>query len=182
MNKELYLSIIISFFNEEARIEDTIESVDRFMDSKDYKCELILSDDKSTDKSIDIAKKHADEVEHFRYLEPKVHEPKGKGAGIQRGIADAKGEYIMFMDADSSTPIQEIEKLLPYIKDFDIVMGSRYIKSPRPYKPNYIASILHGIVSIFEVLIFGHSKDYQAKGKQSRFRQLVSRGRSAMRV
>jgi glycosyltransferase involved in cell wall biosynthesis len=84
MEENIYLSIIISFFNEGARIEDTIKDIDKFTESKDYRCELILSDDKSTDKSIDIAKKHADEIEHFRYLEPKVHEPRGKGAGIQR--------------------------------------------------------------------------------------------------
>lgn len=176
MEKKIYLSIIISFFNEEARIEETIKEIDKFTESKDYNCELILSDDKSTDKSIEIAKKHADEIEHFSYLEPKVHEPKGKGAGIQRGIADAEGEYIMFMDADSSTPITEVDKLLSYVKDYDIVLGSRYIKEPRPYRANYLWGIGHGIKSIIEVLIFGHSKDYQAKGKQGRFRQLVSRG------
>jgi len=181
MNEEkkldrIYLSIIISFFNEGARIEKTIKAIDDFVRSKDYRCEVILSDDKSTDHSIDIAKKYDDEISHFRYLEPKVHEPKGKGAGIQRGIGDAKGECIMFMDADSSTAITEIDNLLPYIKDYDLVLGSRYIKEPRPYKPSYLWGISHGIKSIFEVLVFGHAKDYQAKGKQGRLRQLISRG------
>lgn len=173
---EIDLSIIISFFNEEARIEKTLKVIDEFTQKAPYKCELILSDDKSTDKSIEIAKEYSRDINHFRYLEPKVHEPKGKGAGIQRGFADARGKYVMFMDADNSTPITEIDKLLPYIKDYDIVMGSRYIKEPRPYKPNYLWGLAHGIKSIFEVLIFGHSKDYTAKGKQGRFRQLVSRG------
>jgi dolichyl-phosphate beta-glucosyltransferase len=173
---EIYLSIIISFFNEEARLEKTIKVIDDFSHQVPFKCELILSDDKSTDKSIEIAKKYSKEIEHFRYLEPKVHEPKGKGAGIQRGIADARGKYIMFMDADNSTPITDVEKLLPYIKDYDIVMGSRYIKEPRPYKPNWFWGVGHGLKSILEVLILGHSKDYMAKGKQGRFRQLVSRG------
>lgn len=173
---EIYLSIIISFFNEEARIEKTLKVIEDYTQNTNYACEVILSDDKSTDKSIEIAKKYAAEIKHFSYLEPKVNEPKGKGAGIQRGFADAKGKYVMFMDADNSTPITEIDKLLEFIKDYDIVLGSRYIKEPRPYKSNWFRGVFHGLKSIFEVIIFGHAKDYQAKGKQGRFRQLVSRG------
>lgn len=174
--KDIELSIIISFFNEGARLERTLKEIEKFTESKPYKTQVILSDDKSTDNSIEIAKKYSEEIDHFCYLEPKEGQKKGKGAGIQRGIDAADGKYIMFMDADSSTPITEVEKLLPYAKDYDIVMGSRYIREPKPYKPNYIAGVMRGIKSIFEVIIFGHSKDYQAKGKQGRFRQLISRG------
>lgn len=173
---EIYLSIIISFFNEEARIEKTLKVIEEFTKKAPYKCEVILSDDKSTDRSIEIAKKYSNEIDHFRYLEPKVNEPKGKGAGIQRGFADANGKYVMFMDADNSTPITDIEKLLPFVNEYDIVLGSRYIKEPRPYQPNWFRGVFHGIKSILEVLIFGHSRDYEAIGKQGRFRQLVSRG------
>ncbi len=174
--EEIYLSIIISFYNEEARIERTLKVIDEFVHSVDYRCEVILSDDKSTDRSIEIAKKYSSEIDHFRYLEPKVHEPKGKGAGIQRGFADAKGKYVMFMDADNSTPITEITKLMPYIGDYDIVLGSRYIENPIPYKPSWLSGVFRGLKSIVEVIIFGHAKNYTAKGKQGRFRQLVSRG------
>jgi dolichyl-phosphate beta-glucosyltransferase len=174
--EDIYLSIIISFYNEGSRIEKTLKDIEQFTASKPYKCEVILSDDQSTDHSIDIAKKYADEIDHFEYLEPKQGQPKGKGAGIRRGILAATGKYIMFMDADSSTPIPEIDKLLPFIQDYDMVMGSRYIQKPRPYKSNYIGAVLHGVKSVIEVIIFGHSKDYEAKGKQGRLRQLISRG------
>jgi dolichyl-phosphate beta-glucosyltransferase len=174
--EDIYLSIIVSFWNEGKRIEKTIKALDAYADSKSFKCQVILSDDKSTDNSIEIAKKYANEIEYFEYLEPKPGQPKGKGAGIRRGILAAEGKYIMFMDADSSTPITEIDKLLPFIDKYDIVMGSRYIKEPRPYKSNYFGAVLHGIKSVIEVLIFGHSKDYEAKGKQGRLRQLISRG------
>lgn len=174
--EDIYLSIIISFYNEGSRIEKTLKDIEKFTASKPYKCQVILSDDQSTDHSIDIAKKYSEEIDHFEYLEPKAGQPKGKGAGIQRGIMAAVGKYIMFMDADSSTPIVEVDKLLPFINKYDLVMGSRYIEIPRPYKSNYIGAVFHGIKSVFEVLIFGHSKDYTAKGKQGRLRQLISRG------
>lgn len=173
---DIYLSIIISFYNEGSRIEKTLKSIEEFTASKPYKCQVILSDDQSTDHSIDIAKKYSDKIDYFCYLEPKPGQPKGKGAGIRRGILAAEGKYIMFMDADSSTPIMEVDKLLAFTDKYDIIMGSRYIKKARPYHPNYFGAVFHGIKSVFEVLIFGHSKDYMAKGKQGRLRQLISRG------
>lgn len=174
--EDICLTILISFWNEGDRIEKTIKAIDEYVANKPYKCQVILSDDQSTDHSIDIAKKYADEIEHFEYLEPKPGQPKGKGAGIRRGILAAEGKYIMFMDADSSTPIGELDKLLPYADKYDIVMGSRYSKEPRPHKSGYVMAVLHGIKSVLEVLVFGHSKDYQATGKQGRLRQLISRG------
>lgn len=174
--EDIYLSIIISFYNEGDRIEKTLKDLAEFTKDKPYECQVILSDDKSTDHSIDIAKKYAEDIEHFEYLEPKPGQQKGKGAGIRRGILAAEGKYIMFMDADSSTPIIEVEKLLPFAEKYDIVMGSRYIKEPRPYKSNYLGALAHGVKSIIEVIVFGHSKDYEAKGKQGRLRQLISRG------
>lgn len=175
--EEIYLSIIIPFRNEGKRIERTIKEIDNFINSKPYDCELILSDSHSSDESIEIAKKYSKEIPHFSYIEPVGPIGRGgKGQAVMFGITEAKGKYIMFMDADSSTPIKEIEKLLPYIEEYDIVMGSRYIKEARPYQSNYFIALFRGIKSVLEVLIFGHSKDYMAAGKQGRFRQLMSRG------
>ena len=178
--KEIYLTIIVPFRNEEKRIERTIKDIEKYTEEKPFETQVILADSHSTDGSLNIAKKYTSEIEHFEYTEPKDNIRKGKGQAIQDGISEAKGKYVMFMDADSSTPIWELDKLLPYIKDYDIVAGSRYIKEPRPYQSNYFVSLFHGIKSVIEVLIFGHSRDYMAKGKQGRLRQLISRGGNLM--
>lgn len=179
MSKEIDLSIIIPFRNEEKRIENTIKDIDKYVESKDFQCEVILADNHSTDSSIEIAKKYSKELPHFSYTEPNPNlkaKNKTKGEAVMDGIAAAEGEYIMFMDADSSTKIWELDKLLPYIKDYDIVTGSRYIKEPRPYQPNYFKALFRGIKSVIEVLIFGYSKDNMTSVKQGRMRQLMSRG------
>jgi len=177
-NEEIYLTILISFYNEGPRIEKTLKRIDEYVASKSYKCEVILSDDKSSDNSIQVAKKFADEIEHFEYLEPLPGQGKGKGAGIKRGFQASRGKFVMFMDADNSTDIFELDKLLPFIEsnEYDIVMGSRYIKEPHAQRANYFGAVLHGIKSVIEVIIFGHASDYQAKGKQGRLRQMISRG------
>lgn len=174
--EDIYLSIVISLWNEEKRIKQCIERLNNYIDSKPFEVQVIFSDDHSTDKTIDVVKKYADEFEHIEYLEPKPGQPKGKGAGLQRGFDAAVGKYVMFTDCDLSTPIEELDKMLPFVDKYDIVMGSRYIKEPKPYQSNYFMAVLRGIKSVFEVLLFGKAKDFNAEGEQSRFRQLVSRG------
>lgn len=173
--EEIYLSIIIPFKNQCKVLEGTIKDLIKYTEKAPFETQVIFADTHSTDGALELAKKYADELEHFEIVEP-TDERGGKGQGVHDGIAVAKGKYIMFMDADSSTPITEIDKLLPYIKDYDIVTGSRYIKEPRPYNPNYFFGLFHGIKSVIEVIIFGHARDYQAVGKQGRLRQLISRG------
>lgn len=180
MKDNIFLTIIVPFKNEEKRIERTIKDIEEYTSKKPFKTQVILADSHSTDGSLDIAKKYASKIEHFEYTEPKDSIRRGKGQAVQDGILKAKGKYIMFMDADSSTSVFELDKLLPFIEDYDIVMGSRYIREPRPYRSNYFYSLFHGIKSIVEVLIFGYSRDYMAKGKQGRLRQLISRGGNLM--
>lgn len=153
----------------------TIKDILAFSKETEYKTQIILADSHSRDHSLEIAKKYAKDFEHIEYTEPKDNRA-GKGQAVQDGILAAKGEYLVFMDADSSTRIGEVKKLLPFVSDYEIVMGSRYIINPKPYHSSYFWGLYHGLKSLFEVLIFGHAKDYMAKGKQGRIRQFISRG------
>ncbi|MEI7690377.1 MAG: glycosyltransferase [bacterium] len=176
MNKEnIYLSIIVPFKNEEKRLEETIKQILDYTSTKNFKTQVILADSHSTDQSLAIAKKYSQQIEHLEYTEPRDNR-KGKGQAVQDGILASKGKFLLFMDADSSTKISEVDKLLPYVNEYQIIMGSRYIKEPHPYQSNYFKAVIHGIKSLIEVLIIGHSKDYMAKGKQGRLRQFISRG------
>ncbi|MFA5196893.1 MAG: glycosyltransferase [Patescibacteria group bacterium] len=173
--EEIYLSIIVPFKNEEKRLRETIKQILEYTGKCNFKCQIILSDSHSNDHSLEIAKEYAKKFDHIEYTEPK-DDRKGKGQAIQDGIWASNGKYVLFMDADSSTKIFDVDKLLPFANNYEIVMGSRYIKEPHPYQSNYFQALFHGIKSLFEVLIFGHSKDYMAKGKQGRLRQFISRG------
>ena len=174
--EDIYLTIVISLWNESKRIENCVTKLNEYIHSRPFKVQVIFSDDHSSDDTIDIVKKYAKEFDHIEYLEPKPGQAKGKGAGIQHGFSAAEGKYVMFTDCDLSTPIEELDKLLPFIEEYDIVMGSRYINEPHPYKPHYLKAVFRGVKSVFEVIIFGKAKDFTASGEQTRFRQLVSRG------
>jgi len=122
---EPYLSIVIPAYNEASRIGKTLEEVRRYMASKPFASELILVDDGSSDGTPELLRNlqsRCPEVRIFR------NEPnRGKGFSVRRGILEARGELILFTDADLSAPIEEADKLIDSLKSAgaDAAVGSR---------------------------------------------------------
>ncbi len=123
MNK-LFLSIIIPCYNEEANLKrGVLERIYNYLKDKDFAWEVIVSNDGSSDDSLELAKITASSSNNFRVLD---NPHGGKPSALNYGIECAKGEYILFTDMDQSTPIEELDKLLPYIKEgYDAIIGSR---------------------------------------------------------
>lgn len=121
---KLYLSVVIPCYNEEKNLErEVLSEVEKYLAKQDYQSEVIISDDGSTDKSRGLIKEFIKKHKNFRLLE---NEHMGKAFTVKRGTEEAGGEVVLFTDMDQSTPISEVNKLLPYFKkDFDIVIGSR---------------------------------------------------------
>ncbi len=128
------ISIIIPAYNEEKRISPTLEKVYEYF-SREQKMdfEIIVVDDGSKDNTEEIIKKFKRNKENVKYI--KYEENRGKGAAIRKGVLAAEGKYILFTDADLSTPIEEFEKFYHYAKkNFDVVIGTRRVKSARIIK------------------------------------------------
>ena len=98
MNNQPFVSVIMIFFNAERFIREAVESV--FAQSyEDW--ELLLIDDGSVDRSTSIARTYADQDPHkVRYIEHPGHQNLGMSASRNLGVANAKGKYIAFLDAD----------------------------------------------------------------------------------
>ena len=123
------ITIVIPVYNEENRITPTLKSIISYFSEKEITYEVIAVDDGSTDntvKTIEDIKNSCPEVSIF-----KIGRNSGKGKAVREGMLKAKGDYILFMDADSSTAIGEFEKFLPAIKEDkkDILIGTRKIQS-----------------------------------------------------
>lgn len=118
------LSIIIPNYNELENLErGVLEEVAKYLKTAPFSWEVIISDDGSVDGSREVAEKFAKKNKGFRVL-PNVHG--GKAAAVWAGIRAAKGEIVLFSDMDQSTPLKEVEKLLPYYDSgYDVVFGSR---------------------------------------------------------
>jgi dolichyl-phosphate beta-glucosyltransferase len=99
--------------------------------------EIIVVDNASTDATKEIAHRFVSLVKNLRVIECPT---KGKGAAVQKGMLEARGEIRLFTDADNSTSIDQFFKMEHYFKEgYDVVIGSRYIPGSRmePSQPWY---------------------------------------------
>ena len=120
---EPYLSIVIPAYNEEERIVPTIGAIAAHVAGMGFPWELIIADDGSRDQTATLVE--GLELVNLRLL--RAEKNGGKGSAVRRGVLAAQGRYILFDDADNSTPIEELGKLLPALEQqgYDIAVGSR---------------------------------------------------------
>lgn len=123
------LSIIIPAYNEAGRIGPTLDEILRFLAAAPYRAEVVVVNDGSRDRTPEVVgERVAAYREGGQELRLLTNTPnRGKGYSVRRGVSEARGEVILFTDADLSSPITEAPKLLDPIFDdrADVVFGSR---------------------------------------------------------
>lgn len=133
----MYLSVIIPAYNEEKRLPKTLEEIDKYLRKQDYDYEILVVDDGSKDKTVEVTKGLISKIKNLIVTGYKKN--RGKGYAVRFGMLEAKGDYRLFTDADNSTSIDHVEKIWPeFKKGFDIIIGSRDIKGavldpPQPW-------------------------------------------------
>ena len=125
ISKKIHLSVIIPCYNEAANLDrGVLEQVAKYLGKKDFTYEVIISDDGSSDNSRKLIESEVKRkgLKNFQLIE---NDHGGKPAALLSGLKKAKGEWILFTDMDQSTPIAELDKLLPFTNDYCTVIGSR---------------------------------------------------------
>jgi len=145
-NNEIEVSVVMPCLNEEEMIGICIEKAKKAFKEHGIKGEIVVSDNGSKDKSVEIALNSGARV---------VHQPlKGYGNAYMKGIKSAKGKYIVMGDADNTYDFSEIHKFIePLKKGADMVMGSRLKgkihKGAMPFLHRYIGNpVLSGILEL----------------------------------
>lgn len=133
-----YLSVVIPTYNEERRIVPTLTAVAEYLQGQTYTAELVVIDDGSQDATIALVKAAAEKYPFLRLIANTKNQ--GKGAVVKQGMLAAKGSLRLFMDADSSTPITEVSKLLA-IKNKDIVIGTRVVTTKRAITRHLLSAV-----------------------------------------
>jgi glycosyltransferase involved in cell wall biosynthesis len=130
------LSIIIPAYNEERRLPDTLERIATFLDQQSYPAEVIVVENGSSDRTLEIAREIAGRDGRVRAL----HEDRrGKGRAVRTGMLAASGEFRFICDADLSMPIEEVNRFLPpQLEGADIAIASREAPGAARYnEPEY---------------------------------------------
>lgn len=122
----VYLSVVIPAFNEERRLPATLDSVLTYLDGRDYTCEVVVVDDGSTDATAELVRNFRPARTQVRLVAHPDGRNHGKGATVRRGFAASRGSFRIFMDADNSTTIEQVESFWPHFEQgYDVVIGSR---------------------------------------------------------
>jgi len=126
MNYQLKISIIIPAYNEQKRILRCLERVSSYCNEKEWDYEILIAEDGSTDNTVKIVKDFALHDDRIKLLS--FTERLGKGGAIKNAMFQATKDYVCFMDSDLSADVSEFERFLPFVNDYDIVLGSRQLR------------------------------------------------------
>ena len=123
-----YLSVVIPAYNEAERIAPTLRRTVAWLDAQELSAEILVIDDGSTDATREVVRALADEIASPRVRIGLVESGpnRGKGHVVRAGMLTARGRLRLFMDADGSTPIEELPKLLDRVAlGAEVAIGSR---------------------------------------------------------
>ncbi|MEI6288248.1 MAG: dolichyl-phosphate beta-glucosyltransferase [bacterium] len=119
----MIFSIVVPLFNEEKRIDGSLNKIFDFFNSSNQQTELIFVNDGSTDRTLEKLNGYA---QKFDFQVISYSQNRGKGYAVRQGAQKASGDWILFFDIDLATPLEEFNNLLATLKDDDeVIIGSR---------------------------------------------------------
>ena len=121
-------SIVIPAYNESARIAASLDRILAYIGEQGWNAEVIVVDDGSTDDTAEIVREYSRRNASLHLLPNPGN--RGKGYSVRNGMLHARGEILLFSDADLSSPIEEANKLFEAIANGnDVAIGSRWVRS-----------------------------------------------------
>jgi dolichyl-phosphate beta-glucosyltransferase len=155
MRRDPELSIVIPAYNEEGRLAPTVRDTVAHLRALGRRAEVIVVDDGSLDRTSEVA--HQLGAEHPEVRLIRLAANRGKGYAVRSGIVNARGDLILFADADGATPIAELARLEAAIATgADVAIGSRALRGEdvrvraRPYR-RLMGRAFHQLVRLLTV-------------------------------
>lgn len=147
------ISVVVPAYNEEERLPATLATVVSYLETRPYRWELIIADDGSDDATPCIAQQAAHANPQVRHLRL---EHRGKAAAVHAGVREARGQVVIFTDADLSTPIEYVDDVWRLIGDgWDVVIGTREGQGARrigePFYRHAMGRLYNYIVQLLAV-------------------------------
>jgi dolichyl-phosphate beta-glucosyltransferase len=128
-SSNIKLSVVIPAYNEEKRLPGTLNHVIAYLKAQPYSSEIIVVNDGSSDDTERVVLDRDAAPVSLKLMRHPDGANHGKGASVKRGILAAEGKFRLFMDADNSTTLNQIDRFWSlFDHGYDVVIGSRALK------------------------------------------------------
>ncbi len=153
-----YLSVIVPAYNEEARISETLISINNYLSRQSYSWEILIVLDGCRDNTVKKIEEFAQGKQSIRWIDRK--ENHGKGYTVRQGMLEAQGQIRLFTDADNSTDIEHFAQMQPFFEEgYDVVICSRDAKDvagarqavPQPFVKRLLGNMGNLFIQIVAV-------------------------------
>jgi dolichyl-phosphate beta-glucosyltransferase len=125
----VHLSVVIPAYNEALRLPDTLSQSIEYLRNQPYRSELIVVNDGSSDETDKAVQHIFSSPVPIKLLAHPNGANRGKGASVRLGMLSAGGTYRLFMDADNSASLDQIDRFWPLLdQGYEVVIGSRALK------------------------------------------------------
>lgn len=174
------LSIVVPAFEEQDRLGDSIRTILAYVMDKNINAELIVVDDGSRDRTTGVAQKACGEFPDAVTRVIRYEANRGKGFAVKTGLLAAEASVALFSDADLSTPIEEMDKLVgPIVAgECDVAFGSRaldrsLIGTHQPWRREQGGKVMNLVIRTMSGLPFSDTQcGFKAFGME-KFRPLL---------
>ncbi len=148
------VSVIVAAYNEEKRLPGTLCRIAEYLNQQEMPFEIIVVDDGSSDRTSSVSHELASQIENISIIRYEIN--KGKGYALRTGVLASRGDVVLFTDADLSTPIEELSRLLPFLEEnaCEVAIGTRALELSRiirrqPWWRQCMGRIFNRIVRFF---------------------------------
>jgi glycosyltransferase involved in cell wall biosynthesis len=155
------LSIVVPAFDEQQRLGDSLARIVDYVNSEKLSAEVIVVDDGSDDRTAEIAEKELALHPNAASRVIRYPQNRGKGFAVRTGLLAATADIALFTDADLSTPIEELHKLIdPIMRDeIDVAFGSRaldrsLIGTHQPWRREQGGKVMNLVIKVMSGLPF----------------------------
>ncbi|MBK8464660.1 MAG: glycosyltransferase family 2 protein [Chloracidobacterium sp.] len=159
------VSIVIPAYNESERLGAPLKTILEFVSTAGLNAEVIVVDDGSSDDTAKVAERILQEMPNIQSNVIRYEKNRGKGFAVKTGLLAAKADVALFSDADLSTPIEEMSKLVdPILKgEYDVTFGSRaldrsLIGTRQPWRREQGGRVMNFIIRTMSGLPFSDTQ------------------------
>lgn len=134
------LSVVIPAYNEEKRIHKILEAISKYQELHNFPMEVIVILDGTPDNTLTAALNFQNRVKGLKVINRKTN--RGKGYSVKEGMLKASGKYLLFADADNSTPFYQVDKLSGFMNNYQVAVASRYVEGGEQKRKQPLSRII----------------------------------------